>query len=367
MGNDNNSKKQFYYLIKQLEYLMLKCTNSPPPSQTDEYYNLYFNMDIDILKKEIEKSFTNCEKEINKKLNSSDYTPDSLVESKTIDKYIQNLIEWKNKCPSNNQKYFVKTKGLLDKIQNKDLQFTEQMDIDDKASNAHTSSNNIQIMGLVNKDEVIRIQELTLLNDNFGRALASLECFANRCSGLNNSNVFGYYDMFNLGKTQDLLELQKKALLQTQIFNLSYQDYIKKHTHYNAPENINLLQIKNLVTSWMAVVPTEQKFIYQGMIDIICSLSNTEFENKFKSYSEQCRNAKMDPKKIASFAPAVYYYNHQRCKEAKNQYLNEGKISSNLNINKKFEDDKNGQYMQNNILMNQKIQKEDELYHGDLK
>ena len=103
----------------------------------------------------------------------------------------------------------------------------------------------------------------------------------------------------------------------------------------------------------MIFVLQEQKFIYQGMIDIISSLKNTDFENKFKSYSEQCGNAKMDPKKIASFAPAVYYYNHQRCKEAKNQYLNEGKISSNLNINKKFEDDKNGQYMQSNILMNQ--------------
>ena len=77
--------------------------------------------------------------------------------------------------------------------------------------------------------EVIKVQELTLLNDNYGSALASLECFANRCSGQNFSNVFSYYDMFNLGKTQDLLELQKKAFLQTQIFNLSYQDYIKKY------------------------------------------------------------------------------------------------------------------------------------------
>ena len=66
----------------------------------------------------------------------------------------------------------------------------------------------------------------------------------------------------------------------------------------------------------MTFVPQEQKFIYQGMIDIISSLKNTEFENKFKSYSEQYKNVKMDPKKIASFA--IYYYNQQRCDEAKN-------------------------------------------------
>ena len=151
--------------------------------------------------------------------------------------------------------------------------------------------------------EVIKVQEL--LNDNFGSALNSLECFANRCSGQNFSNVFCYYDMFNLGKTQDLLELQKKAFLQTQIFILCIR-IILKNTN---PENINLLQIKNLLTSWMNFVPQEQKFIYQGMIDIISALKNTEFEYKFKSYSEQYKNVKMDPKKIASFAPAIYYYN----------------------------------------------------------
>ena len=32
--------------------------------------------------------------------------------------------------------------------------------------------------------------------------------------------------MFNLGKTQDLNELQKKAFFQTQIFKLEYDDYI---------------------------------------------------------------------------------------------------------------------------------------------
>ena len=46
--------------------------------------------------------------------------------------------------------------------------------------------------------------------------------------------------------------------------------------------------------------------------------------------------------------------------------MNEGKISSSLNINKIFEDDKNGQYMQNQIITNQKNQQEYEFYK-DLK
>lgn len=29
----------------------------------------------------------------------------------------------------------------------------------------------------------------------------------------------------------------------------------------------------------------------------------------------------MDPRKIASFAPGVYYYNKQRCDETKNEFL----------------------------------------------
>lgn len=77
--------------------------------------------------------------------------------------------------------------------------------------NINYENNEYQKLQLINKQTIIQAQELALLNDNFGRALASLECFANRCSEKEISNTFNYYDMFNLGKTQDLNELQKKS------------------------------------------------------------------------------------------------------------------------------------------------------------
>lgn len=160
--------------------------------------------------------------------------------------------------------------------------------------------------------------------------------------------------MFNLGKTQDLNELQKKAFLQTQIFKLVYDDYISKYKKYKIPENINLLKIKNLVSKWMDNVPNGQKYIYQGMINIFSSLNDKEFEEKFKLYTEKCKDAKMDPKKIASFAPGVYYYNQQRCEEAKDEVLEKGKITSKLNINQSYKNDKKAEILHEQILNNTK-------------
>ena len=178
--------------------------------------------------------------------------------------------------------------------------------------------------------------------------------------------MFGYYDMFNYGNTQDLIELQKKAFVQTQIFNLAYENYRKKYKSYTVPENIDILTIINLLKTWMYYVPQEQKLMYQGMINIISSLKNTDFETKFKSYSEQYKNAKMDPKKISSFAPGVYYYNQQRCNEAQDQYLEDGKLSSKLIINQSYKDDKNAEILHNQIKANQKNQQE-EIFYQDLK
>ena len=101
-------------------------------------------------------------------------------------------------------------------------------------------------------------------------------------------------------------------------------------------------------------VPNETKFMYQGMINIFSSLNDKEFEDKFKSYTEECKDAKMDPRKIASFAPGVYYYNQQRCEEAKNEVLEEGKIISKLNINQSYKNDKNAEILHEQILNNNK-------------
>ena len=58
--------------------------------------------------------------------------------------------------------------------------------------------------------------------------------------------------MFDLSNNQSLNELQKKAFVQTQIFNLAYEDYVKKYNYYNAPENINILDIITILKKWIS-------------------------------------------------------------------------------------------------------------------
>ena len=361
MGNDNKSSEQFKKLMKQLEILTYKYGKNFPCPKVDDNNKFYLTMSKEGLIKEISISHKNCEGALKQLLNSSSYTPGSIFTNEKIDEFHQKLIKWKSYCPSSMHCHYIKTKQLFDKIQDKDLKMAESqinMDIEQpEAPNANKRQYQQQI--LVNKQKVIQAQELALLNDNFGRALASLECFANRYSGQNISNVFGYYDMFNLGNTQDLVELQKKAFLQTQIFKLAYEDYIKKYRNYTIPENIAIANIKQLIVNWMHYVSSEHKIMYQGMLNIIDSSKNQTFDKTFNSYSEQAKNAKMDPKKIASFAPGIYYYNIQRCDEAKNQYLEEGKITSTLNINKTYQDDTKAVYLQYQIQNNQKNQQED--------
>jgi hypothetical protein len=297
----------------------------------------------------------------------------------------KNIIYWKQCCPKYanifthienffiqiRNKYLELSKNITQPLQYNELNNgVEEYKEDNYDNNEQIVYQNYQAQEqqqiLINKQKVIQAQELTLLNDNFGRALASLECFANRFSGKILSNVFGYYDMFNLGKTQDMVELQKKAFLQTQIFKLAYEDYIRKYHNYTVPENIDIKTISNYIVNWMYYVPKDQQLMYQGMFNIINSSKNLSFDKKFKSYSQQAKNAKMDPNKIASFAPGVYYYNVQRCDEAKNQYLEEGKISSILNINQTYKDDTKAVYLNYQIQNNQQNQ-QDKIFYSDLK
>ena len=204
----------------------------------------------------------------------------------------------------------------------------------------------------LDKQKIIQAQDLTLLNDNFGRALSSLECYANRQSGKIISNMFDYYNMFNLGYTQDMDELYKKAFVQTQIFKLAYDDYIRKYKKYTPPQNIDLREIKKLLNIWMGNVTDEAKIIYQGMINILSSFDNSIFDKKFRSTSKKYRNAKMNPIKISSFSPGIYYYNYQRCLEAENSYRKNGGLISSLNIDRKYTEDKNAVQLQRNIMNN---------------
>ena len=348
MGN-SNGRNDFNNLMKQLEYIHNKNHNLF--IKNDENYQTYRTMSLQNLINNVKISLKNCEEKLKKILDSSKYSQGSLFKDKEMDEFINKLIFWKENNPRQKY-YFEKAKQLLNKIQDKDLQISES-----KMAIETTNDRNIEfkVSGqnlLIDKKAVVQNQDLALLNDNFGRALASLECFANRYSGKCISKAFDYYNMFNFGNTQDLLELEKKAFIQIQIFKLAYEDYVKKYHYYNIPENLNFMEIINLIKKWMDYIPGEKKFMYQGMINIISSLNNSVFDQKYKSYSEQCKNAKMDPKKIASFAPGVYHYNKQRCDEAEKEFFQQGKISSKLNINQSYKDDKEAEELYQFISIN---------------
>ena len=369
MGNDNKKSESFTKLMNLLEYLTYKTSKKIPFPNKGKDFNLYMNMSKEALIEEIKKSLKNCEDELNKILNSPKYSPGSIFKSEEIDKFTNQTNDWKKYCPNYMHNLFYKTKKLFDKIQDKDYNMIEEDKMDMEGNEGPAIINNnesIQQQKLINKQKVIQAQELALLNDNFGRALASLECFANRVAGKILSNVFNYYDMFSLGGSQDLVELQKKAFVQTQIFKLAYEDYIRKYGAYDVPVNIDTSTIQKYLVIWIYHVPNEYKTMYQGMSNIINSLKNTAFDKKFRYYSQQAKNAKMDPTKIASFAPGVYYYNRQRCDEAKNQYLEEGRIISKLNINQTYKDDKKAEYLYNQIQNNYKNH-EDRKFYEDLK
>lgn len=100
--------------------------------------------------------------------------------------------------------YFEIAEQLLNKIQEKDLKIS-QPKIDIETNNERNTLFNVGCQSLlVNKQNVIQPQDLALLNNNLHRALSSLECYANRYSRQNLSKIFDYYNMFNLGNTQNL-------------------------------------------------------------------------------------------------------------------------------------------------------------------
>lgn len=355
MGSSND-RTLFNKLMTQLEKLNDLTNNYPNKNQ-----------EINILKNDINISLTCCGKKLKEILQSQSYTPNSLFQENEMDIFITKLLEWKRKSPLY-AFYFQKAKQLFDDIQKKDSEMTNNnMDIEEQNFNNAECNDSLQKdQKVLSKKEILKVQDLTLLNDNFGRALSSLECLANRYSGKTISKMFDYYNIFNLGNRQDLDELAKKAFVQAKIFKISYEDYIRKYTYYKVPENIDIDKIKELIGNWMYQVPDEQRFIYQGMINIISSLKDTSFEQKFNSYSKRCKNAKLDPKKIATIAPGIYYYNHQRCEEAKNEYYEKEEIISKLFINQSYKNDKKAEYLQQQISIADNLYQDKEIYK-DLK
>ena len=387
MGNKNDVQtfyNNFQQLFILLEYLARKHNFfSQFYLFNGEKYKIYDIMKrIDLLNN-IKSPLNYCENNLNKILDSPKYIKGSLFTIREIKQYIGTLTKWKD-FSENDKIFFERLINLFSIINLKDQQnfginnnnlypskrnsYVSNINSKENINNINNSSNinkynsQFQQQIILDKQKVIQAQDLTLLNDNFGRALASLECYANRFSRKNLSNMFDYYNMFNLGNTQNMNELYKKAFVQTQIFKLAYDDYIKNYQKYIPPQNIDLELIKKLLNFWMNEVSEKDRFVYQGMINILGSLNNSSFEQKFKNYSQKCKNAKMDPKTISSFAPGVYYYNSQRCEEAKNDYFDKGEIVSSLNINKKYKNDKKAENLQEQINLNIKHYIENEEY-----
>ena len=217
-------------------------------------------------------------------------------------------------------------------------------------NNTFTFQNNQQC--LEHKNKIIQAQDLKLLNDNQGRALAALECYANRfCNNNEKTKYFDYYNMNNLGNRKDISQLRGQCIVQTQLFRMNYIDYIKNYTVYKI-DNINNGELLAIIQNWMNKVNYEDKIIYQEMIDIINSSTNAmppSSSNSFNHYSKNCQNATMDPKEIACIAPGVYNYNHQSSKDAKKKYFQTGKMNSYLIIGQSYKDDKNAQILMNQI------------------
>lgn len=342
MENDHTLKE----LIEILNYIYIKGCNIYLKKNIGQ--SEYSKYNIEELKFYFDMKYNAYKNSLEEKLNSPEYTKDSLYKEDELDNFSQTILNWKRKCP-NYKDYFNKAETLVNKIKNKNQEISDNiMNIEEDETNYWKMQKQ-----LLDKNKVIQAQDLALLNDNFGRALASLECLANRFTA-KNSNIFNYYDMFGLGKTQNLVELKNKALLQTKIFQLGYKDYIKNYKKYDPPNSINLKEIKKQLEYWMAKVDEESKIIYQGMINIISSLNNSVFDKQFRAISQKYKHAKMNPKEISKFAAGVYYYNNQRCHEAKNEYMQKGKITSSLKINKNYKDDKNAEtllkYYKNNDL-----------------
>ena len=95
-----------------------------------------------------------------------------------------------------------------------------------------------------------------IVNDNQGRVLASLECYANKfCSN-------------NLGYKKDNNQLRGQLIVQTQLFRITFMDYNQKFEKY---KNVNICNEQLLVKikNWMNKVNDNNKIIHQEMFIMI--------------------------------------------------------------------------------------------------
>lgn len=336
-------KKSLEKLLQNLEKLSKNSTNN-----------------INDIINKIDENYRTCKNELqimksNKKI---------IINDQSIKSYLDKIKSYKSKTNQYFHKLFQQTEVLLLEIKQFNLQQNNNIvNESNYLMNNNITNNNInnqsaQLEVMLQKEQIIQAQNLKLLNDNQGRALAALECYANRFTENNKTNFFDYYNMNNFGNKKDINQLRGQCIVQTQLFRMTYMDYTQKYGEYKI-DNINNEKLLEIINNWMNKVNDKDKIIYQEMIDIIKPVKITaSSSNSFNHYSKNCQNAIMDPKDIACMAPGIYNYNHQRSKEAKKNYIETKKMDSNLIIGQSYKDDKNAQILMEQIKDNEEYYKE---------
>lgn len=319
------------------------------------------NINVNDVINNIKTNLTICENELPK----MKYNKKIVINNQIIENYLNAIKDYKSQSNQFFHELFASTEELLNKIKQYNFQARGNLDptlnyneLSNPAINKNITRNNQQMQLEIQKSQVIQAQELKLLNDNQGRALSALECYANRCSKDNKTYYFDYYNMNNFGYKKDPSQLRGQCIVQTQLFRMTYMDYIKKYGDYKL-DNMDTDKLLGILKNWMDKVNNNDKILYKEMIDIISSRKHSSLSsNSFNYYSKSCQNSTMNPRDIACMAPGIYNYNHQRSKEAKRNFIETGKMDSKLIIGQSYKNDKNAELLLEQIKDNKQYYEE---------
>ena len=255
--------------------------------------------------------------------------------------YINSCKSLLNSIKSHNQHLFNQKSNDFNFNQNNNINFQ---------NNSSMGNGSNMAMKTVQKEKVVQVQDLKLVNDNHGRALAALECYANRFTN-NPTKYFDFYNLNNLANNKTNEQLRGQCIVQVQLFRMTYLDYTQKYGSYKT-DNLSNENMINILNDWKKKVNQEDKTIYDEMIEILSNNNISSSSKSFNIYAKNCQNVSIDPKEIASMAPGISNYNHQRAKQAKKKYLETGEIESKLNIGQTYNDDKDAIELEKNIKSN---------------
>jgi len=335
MGNNNNSNC-LDELVKNLEML----PNLNQNSKTNEIID------------KINRNYSLCINFFENYKNKNE----KIFEDSYINDYYRRV---ENKMNHINQDYLIYFKSVLDlidkiKSHNEKIKamnsYIQDSNLGINNNNINQEPNQFLIEKQIQKQDIIQVQELQLLNDNQGRALSALECYSNRFNS-KPTKYFDFYNLNNLSSKKKDSELRNQCIVQIQLFRMTYNDYIQKYGSYKV-DNLDNKKLKEIINNWKEKVRTEDKVLYDDMLSIIFSKNINSSSNLFNTYSKKCQNVQMNPRDIASIAPGVYNYNHQRSNQAQKKYLETGKKESKLNIGKSYKDDKDAENLMKGIKKN---------------